>query len=66
LTPFKSRYEKQNPEIIPGFFIYILYEFTMTETIFETIKRLEDYLDRFWFKVEVILSGENEREKVIF
>ena len=38
----------------------------MTETIFETIKRLEDYLDRFWFKVEVILSGENEREKVIF
>jgi hypothetical protein len=44
-------------------YIYPQIPFTMTKELFETIKRIEDYLDRAWFKVEVVLSGEmNSRE----
>lgn len=38
--------------------------FTLTEEIFETIKRLEDYLDRSWFEVSVVLSGEIDTRKI--
>jgi hypothetical protein len=36
----------------------------MSEDLFETIKRIEDYLDRTWFKVEVVLSGEMDSREI--
>ena len=45
-------------------YIYPNRTFTMTEDLFETIKRIEDYLDRAWFKVEVVLSGEMEAREI--
>jgi hypothetical protein len=44
--------------------IYPSRPFTMTEDLFETIKRIEDYLDRAWFKVEVVLSGEMDSREI--
>ena len=44
--------------------IYPSRPFTMTEDLFETIKRIEDYLDRAWFKVEVVLSGEMDTREI--
>ena len=41
-------------------YIYPQVPFTMTEDLFETIKRIEDYLDRAWFKVEVVLSPKSQ------
>lgn len=38
--------------------------FNMTEEIFETIKRIEDYLDRSCFEVSVVLSGEIDARKI--
>jgi len=46
-------------------YIYPQVPFTMTEDLFETIKRIEDYLDRAWFKVEVVLSGEMESREIL-
>lgn len=45
-------------------YIYPQVPFTMTEDLFETIKRIEDYLDRSWFKVEVVLSGEMDSREI--
>ncbi len=45
-------------------YIYPQVPFNMTEDLFETIKRIEDYLDRAWFKVEVVLSGEMEAREI--
>jgi len=45
-------------------YIYPQVPFTMTEDLFETIKRIEDYLDRAWFKVEVVLSGEMDSREI--
>ncbi len=45
-------------------YIYPNRTFTMTEDLFETIKRIEGYLDRAWFKVEVVLSGEMEAREI--
>lgn len=39
--------------------------FTLKEEIFETIKRLEDYLDRRWFEVYVVLSDEMDMRKIL-
>lgn len=38
--------------------------FTLTEEIFETIKRLERYLDRSWFEANVVLLGEMDERKI--
>ena len=45
-------------------YIYPQVPFTMTKELFETIKRIEDYLDRAWFKVEVVLSGEMDSREI--
>jgi hypothetical protein len=45
-------------------YIYPQVPFTMSEDLFETIKRIEDYLDRTWFKVEVVLSGEMDSREI--
>lgn len=45
-------------------YIYPQVPFTMTEDLFEIIKRIEDYLDRAWFKVEVVLSGEMDSREI--
>jgi hypothetical protein len=38
--------------------------FSITEDVFETIKRIEDYLDRAWFSVDVVLWGEYDTRKI--
>ena len=57
-TTGRPRRFNSNTEIYPS------RPFTMTEDLFETIKRIEYYLDRAWFKVEVVLSGERDTREI--